>query len=363
MHDQPHVRPRPERLFTFGSAGWVLLLTAVLAVVILAMTLGPALAKLPGRAPGDGRDPTTYGFDLSTCLVPRETLVAGQLHRDIHPLLVDPATMPGASVTAHNREHYGKYLVPGDRVIGVEIAGEARAYPLMIMKLHEAANDSLGGRPILVTYNPLCDSAIVFDRAAVSDDPADPVQFGVSGLLYNSNLLLYDRRPGAESLWSQLQARAVTGPAAEAGRRLEIVPAVLVQWGHWLAAHPDTTVLVPDVSWLRRYQETNYATYFDSGELLFPVDPAAPEDGPPAKTRCVVVPAGAGHRVYPMPLVRERAMPAGKFRETVGERTLTFRYAQDPETVEVTADDGPVPVVYSFWFAWHAMHPESVPER
>jgi hypothetical protein len=64
-----------------------------------------------------------------------------------------------------------------------------------------------------------------------------------------------------------------------------------------------------------------------------------------------------------MPLVRERAMPAGKFRETVGERTLTFRYAQDPETVEVTADDGPVPVVYSFWFAWHAMHPERVPER
>ena len=108
---------------------------------------------------------------------------------------------------------HGRFLVPGDLVIGLSLHGEARAYPLEILALHEVCNDTLGGEPILVTYQPLCDSAVVFERRV----DGHTREFGVSGLLYNSNLLMYDRHPEQpqdESLWSQLQFRALAGPAA-----------------------------------------------------------------------------------------------------------------------------------------------------
>ena len=364
---------RAPRLLTFGSGGWVLLLMAAVGVVILIVIIPPIVERERRRPPGDGQDPATYGFDLTTCLVSRELVVAAQRHRDLIGTLDDPSVM---KVDGLGRGTGGGYLVPTDRVIGVSIAGESRAYPLMLLKLHELVNDTVGGVPILVTYSPLCDSVVVFDRrsARVPRDPADPAlpatapEFGVSGLLYNSNLLMYDRRPvGAdESLWSQLQARAVTGPAARAGRRLEILPAALTHWDRWLALHPATTVLVPDPARLRQYRETSYASYFASGDLLFPVDPTVPPAGPSPKTPCVVIFAGATERVYPLPLITDRTGTAGTWSDEIDGETYTFQTARDPDVVTVTraAAGRPVPAtaVYTFWFAWHATHPDAAHE-
>lgn len=346
----PDVAPSP-RLLTFASGGWVLVLTGLLSVLIVVMTVGPALKRFHERPPGDGHDPATYGFDLSTCLVPRDQLVAGQLHRDLMPPLVDPAVMPGSGMEAENRQRYGKYLVPSDRVIGVTVNGESRAFPILLLKLHEVANDVVGGTPILVTYNPLCDSALVFDR---SREDGPPRVFGTSGLLYNSNLVLYDRaEPGGESLWSQMLSRAIAGPAAAAGRTLVPTPFVLTHWGDWLTSHPDTTVLAP-ASDLKRYQETVYSSYDRTDELLFPVTPAAPTDRLRRKERCIVVGSGADRVLYPFGEVARRCGSSGSWTDP--STGVTLRHASDPDVVWVTSPASR-PVAYGFWFAWCAMDP------
>ncbi|MHC5114823.1 MAG: DUF3179 domain-containing (seleno)protein [Planctomycetota bacterium] len=347
---------KPERLFTFASAGWVLALTALLSVVILVTVLVPALKRHAERPPGDGRDPATYGFDLTTSLVSRDTLVAGQLHRDLMPSLVDPPVMAGADVEAYNRELRGKYLVPSDLVIGVSLGGEHRAYPVSILNLHEVVNDRVGGTPILVTYSPLCHSAIVYERTVGGEVP----EFGVSGLLHNSNLLLYDRRPaapGAESLWSQLEGRAVTGPAAEAGEHLARVRSVLTQWGDWLGRHPETTVLDPDPLMRDRYKETSYAGYYRTQDLLFPVTPMPPADGIAAKEPCVVVFAGGATRLYPFTLVAQQSDDDGRWTDSLGTAQLEFHCQRDPAAVTVTEAGAPADTVTVLWFAWHALDP------
>ncbi|MDY7109852.1 MAG: DUF3179 domain-containing (seleno)protein [Planctomycetota bacterium] len=348
----------PKRMLTFRSGGWVLLLTAVIAVMVLLIVVAPALRRLSDRPPGDGKDPATYGFALSPSLIPREEIVAAQLHRDLLEALVQPPVMDGTAVAAFNEAHRGKYLVSHDRVIGVEIGEEARAYPLLVLASHEIVNDIVGGVPIAVTYNPLCDSVVVFDRTI----GGEVLEFGVSGLVYNSNLLMYDRGPeiGGESLWSQLQGRAVTGPAAAAGRELTLIPAQVTHWGDWSSHHPDTTVLAVGEAELKRYkyQYSSYEGYFVGDELLFPVDVPLPADGPRPKTPCVIVFADEAQRIYPLSGIADRAGASGQWRDELNGEAFTFRHAADPDVVRVRSADGdPATVIYSFLFAWQAMHP------
>jgi len=123
-----------------------------------------------------------------------------------------------------------------DRVIGVIRDGEPRAYPLKLLDWHEVVNDAFAG-PLLVTYCPVCKSALVAERTV----DGEPAEFGVSGFLYRANLVLYDDR--TESLWSQLLATAIRGPAA--GTELSLVPSTVTSWGRWRAENGDTTVLLP----------------------------------------------------------------------------------------------------------------------
>ncbi len=280
--------------------------------------------------------------------------MAGGLRKDALRALVDPPVITGDDVKRLNEQGYGKFLVTTDRVIGVSINGEARAYPLLIMKVHEIANDTLGGMPIAVTYNPLCDSVAVFDRRV----DGRVLEFGVSGLLYNSNLLMYDRRPdgGDESLWSQLQARAVTGPAAAAGHRLRVLDVVVAYWGDWLKEHPDTTVIERDPRMARRYKETKYETYLLSSALMFPVDPPPPADGPPAKQRMIAVTADGQTGVWATAEIARHAAASGAWHTRLGNRQLSFRTRPGTDVVTVTAipADPPIETIYALWFAWHA---------
>lgn len=351
------------RLFTFRSAGWVLLLSGLVTAAIMVWALAGALLRPGPPLVGDRKNVETYGFDLTTCLVAREQLVAGGLRKDALRALVDPPTILGDEVMGINAKLHGKYLVSADRVIGVTVNGESRAYPIQILNVHEIVNDTLGGVPIAVTYNPLCDSAIVFERHV----GGETLQFGVSGLLYNSNLLMYDRRPNAqgESLWSQLLCKAIAGPAAESDRRLRVLHASLVSWADWLSRHPQTTVLDLDVKMFKRYQETRYDEYFQSSKLMFPVDPPPPAEGPASKDRVLAVEADGVRQVYTVAEVAERANANGTWTTILGNSTLHFCYRDDPETVVVTSEgsDAALQVIYAFWFAWHAMWPQDVPAQ
>ena len=129
------------------------------------------------------------------------------------------------------------YMEDDDRVLGITRNGESRAYPLRILVNHEIVNDTLGGRPVLVTFCPECGTGIAFDPTV--DGKA--LEFGVSGTLYQRNLLMYDRGSDMPSLWLQVSGEAVVGP--KTGISLDRVRMTQAPWGEWKVAHPDTTVL------------------------------------------------------------------------------------------------------------------------
>jgi len=352
------------RLLTFRSGGWVILLAATVCAALTAWAVIPAAFRFAERGPGDAQTIESYGFDLSTCLVPRELIVPGYLHRDLVNALVDADHMPGADMAMYNEQIRGDYLLPGDRVLGVAIGGEARAYPVTVLNCHEIVNDTLAGTPIAVTYNPLCDSAAVFDRRV----NGRVVEFGVSGLLYQSNLLMYDRTPGGgESLWSQLQARAVAGPAAAQGSALRPLAVDVTSWSEWLARRPETTVILRRPDMIRRYKETNYTGYFRASRLMFPVDgsltPPEMIDGLQPKSRIVMVSAGGKRRVHPIDAGERGAEETAVIEDVVGGVPVRIETSGplDRPGVVVLADDArqaELEVIHSFWFAWHALRPD-----
>lgn len=353
----PRPPAAPQRRLTLGSGGWVLLLAAAISLLAMAWIALPILTRDAPTLRGDGRNPESYGFDLATATVPRAGIVASGMTVDGVAPLVDPPSMPAAGVDRMHREERGKYLVGSDRVVGVALGGEARAYPLRVLNWHEVANDTLGAVPIAVTYSPLTDSVVVFDRR-VGDET---LVFGVSGLLYNSNQLLYDRRPEGtpSSLWSQLLFRAIAGPAAARGAALAVIPSQVVTWDAWRTARPETTVLDPERAMLKRYRGNPYGMYYGSDLLRYPVSPLPAAADPPYKTPVVVLQSGAGRAVLDIPALARRADPAGAATVVTPVGTAVLQAVPEPPTaLAESAPGAPEPVAHAFWFAWHAMYPE-----
>lgn len=352
----PNAAP-PRRLLDFWSVGWVFLLALLMCAAVVWLWY----TRLPQRAytVGDGRHADTYRFDLNTLLVPREEIIAAGFPKDGLQAMVNPAAFSVDEAEAYSKQlrsaHQGKFLVDGDRIIGVVLNGEARAYPISILNWHEVVNDTLGGTPIAVTYNPLCDSAVVFDRR-VGDET---LTFGVSGLVYNSNLLMFDRRPAGaqphESLWSQLQFRAVAGPAAGASTPLTLIPARVMHWHDWLAEHPQTTVLSPDRTRSQIYRRT-YAPYFGDDNLRFHVAPL-PADDLPRKTPVLAVRLADCWHVFKLPEVRAACDASGVWKTTVDGVALELHTRGNPDVLWATRADGePLQTINTLWFAWYAMH-------
>jgi hypothetical protein len=155
------------------------------------------------------------------------------------------------------------WLSPGDRVLALVYQGEIRVYPIRILVWHEIVNDVVAGDPVLVTYCPLSDCAAAYVRTL---DGAS-VEFGTSGKLYNSNLVMYDRQ--TQSNWSQMDGLAIVGEAS--GQQLEPVSVDIVSWGAWEAAHPDSMVLSRNTGFDRDYDENPYSFYYSKGVPCFPV--------------------------------------------------------------------------------------------
>lgn len=149
------------------------------------------------------------------------------------------------------------WLDDDESVMVVEVDGEARAYPLAIMTQHEIVNDVLGGRELTVTYCPLCNSGLAFDRTV----DGDVWDFGTSGRLLRSNLVMYDRQ--TRTLWSQFNGTALWGDPDVVGTELERVPTQVLAWDTFREAHPDGTVLSRDSFPTRDYGRNPYPGYED----------------------------------------------------------------------------------------------------
>jgi hypothetical protein len=277
-------------------------------------------------------------FSLTNLTIDRDKILAGGVRKDDIPAISKPDC-----VSANDARH----VRPKDRVVGVDIDGEPRAYPISILNHHEIVNDTLRGTPIAVTYCPLCDSAVVFDRRT----PIGEREFGVSGLLYNSNVLMYDRAD-AESLWSQITMAGVSGPGS--GQPLKPVASELTTWQDWLSRHPDTTVMSTKTGHRRNYRRSPYAQYFKTQRLMFPVSPAS--DLLPAKMPVLGVWSGNAFKAYP-----QSAFDKTKTRidDVLNGKKLTIEYSLKDQSMRVSSADDDVHWMYSFWFAWYAFHPET----
>ena len=285
-----------NRMLQFKTGGWVILLAVVVSAALGARILIPALKS--GRSPlvGDKKDVATYGFDLSNLTVDPAGLVAGNMVKDAIRPLTSPATLTPDEVLARNEAQRGKYLVPSDWGLGLSLNGANRAYPQRVRNRHEIVNDTLGGVPLAVTFNPLSFTAAAFRREFGGEETT----FGVSGLLYNSTLVMYDRRPdgAGESLWLPLTGRAVAGPSA--GTELQLLPASLATWANWVGRHPDTTVIEGLADFRKHYGMEPYGSYYQRGRLRFPVSPPLPEGSPDAMTRMLAYRGPDGLVCFPL---------------------------------------------------------------
>jgi hypothetical protein len=153
------------------------------------------------------------------------------------------------------------WLTDNEPVIALEIEGEARAYPLQILTWHEIVNDIVADVPVAVTFCPLCNSAITFDRRL----DGEVFEFGTSGLLRNSDLVMYDRT--TESLWQQFTGEGIVGDLA--GETLNFLPSSIVSFADFREAFPEGVVLSRDTGFNRRYGQNPYVGYDDIGSSPF----------------------------------------------------------------------------------------------
>ncbi len=344
-----------------ASGWWVAVAAVALGALVAALEL-----RSPGAAPplyGDGSSLASYGFDLTSSLVPRTELVPSGLPRDGLAVLDEPALLSVADVERRNREGRGKFLLDGDRVVGVVVSGDARAYPLRLLRWHEVVNDTVGGVPVVVTYNPLCDAVVVARRPG----HGTPVRFGFSGLLYQSNLVLYDRRTDGQpaSLYNQLQARAIAGPAAARGEELDVIPVAIASWGWWRSRHPATRVLAPLARLSSQYARDPYSSYFGSDLLRFPVSPLPPPGALRLKDRVLAVRVHGQEAVFALPLLAATTgSDRGSFATSVAGIPITIDFDAAAATAVVIAPEGArreLAVRFACWFAWFATHPGGPP--
>ena len=342
-----------RRIGFLRNGGWIVIVALVVTTCAFATYAGRLIRGRGSSPVGDGQHAESYGFALEPCLVPRDRIVSSGMPRDGLSALVEPATwtLPQLEAAA---SRFRKLLVPGDRVIGIRLGGQARAYPLRLLVWHEVVNDTLAGVPIAVTYNPLCDSAAVFRRIVAGHT----LTFAVSGLLYDSNLLMYDRQPKSrrESLWSQLLFKAVAGPAAADGAALEVLPINVQSWADWRRDNPETTVLAPDPRLAESYSSDPYTSYFGSDQLRFPVQPLPAPARYPLKTPLVALGGPQGWTAFPFPMLASLSgVPAGApWAGLVGALSCQA----GGNTVAVALDRLPpgTGVVYASYFAWYAIH-------
>ncbi len=353
------------------------------------------LAEIEQSARENGPSALTDPADpaLPRPLVDPDRIVPGGPPPDGIPPVDVPRFLPARNVD---------WLSDGEGVLALDVGGQARAYPVQILVWHEIVNDTVGGVPVAVTYCPLCNSALVFDRRVGQR----LLTFGTSGKLYLSDLVMYDRQ--TESLWSQLGGEAIAGVLT--GTKLHRLPVQTVPWAQWRAAHPDGWVLSRETGAQRDYGRNPYTGYDDPASDPFLFDTKADPRLPP-KTRVlglgqdtdpVAVPlavlaqkrivtlevAGAPVVALAVEGLRSaldsaavadgRAIAAtGAFRPQAAGRALTFRAQgrdrfRDDQTGSTWTVLGhavagplagrrlePAGHVDTFWFAWAAFQPNT----
>lgn len=246
----------------------------------------------------------SWNTDWTISNIDFDDILSGGPPRDGIPSIDDPKFIDSAESDA--------WLADNEPVVALEINGDARAYPIQILTWHEIVNDTVGDLPVVVTFCPLCNSAIVF-QAFVN---GEPTEFGVSGLLRNSDLIMYDRQ--TESLWQQFTGEGIVG--TQTGEQLPFVASSLISYANFKDAYPEGVVLSRDTGISRNYGTNPYVGYDSIGNDPFLY--TGPEDGRlPAVARVVTVnlPEQGIDVAYPLTTLAE----SGVINDVQGEQALT----------------------------------------
>lgn len=235
------------------------------------------------------------------------------------------------------------FIHDNDVMMIVDFNGVQKAYPRKIMQTHEIVNDYFNGKPVVMTYCPLCGTSVAF--IPILD--GERVEFGVSGVLHNSDLVMYDRKTA--SLWGQITGRAIVG--SKTGQRLKMISAGLLSWKETKAQYPNAQVLLPPTKELNAYKDFHYQKYTQSEKLVFPV---AVEDARLAAKQFVYgIEIDDKFIAFEEKYLKKRSPMV----ESFGKRTLKVTFEKGKVTAidKKTGDDFSVLRVY--WFAWYAFHP------
>jgi len=280
------------------------------------------------------------GFNLSDALIPVNEILRGGPPRDGIPSIDHPVFK-----TAGQYQEFDN----STEVLGVYYNGVAKAYPINIMDRHEIVNDHFNVKPVVVTYCPLCGSGIAFEADAIN---GKPTEFGVSGLLYNSDVLLYDRN--TESLWSQIMAKAISGPMK--GQELVPINTLRMTLRAWRNLHPETLILSNETGFSRNYQGKAYGNYDQEDRTYFPV---SHNDNTFHKKEWVIgVEINGAFKAYPIKKLSKNK--SRELKDELGGTVLTLSWDAKGENVRIVSASGEEIVgLQMFWFAWVAFHPDT----
>lgn len=243
-------------------------------------------------------------------------------------------------------EEADEWIQDNELVLAIIYKGITRVYPLQIMVWHEIINDIIAGDPILITYCPLCGSGIAYERQINGEE----VEFGTSGKLYNSNLVMYDRK--TDSYWSQIDGLAIVGELT--GTKLTPVSIDTVVWRDWKNGHPDSEVLSQETGFSRSYGRDPYGSYYEDSFLLFPVENE--DDRIHPKTVIFGIQVNGIYKAYKEDDLKELK----GIEDTIGGIRIKVE-RDDSGIVSIANLETGEEIVKErgFWFAWYAFHPDT----
>ncbi|MBR9707321.1 MAG: DUF3179 domain-containing protein [Candidatus Diapherotrites archaeon] len=240
------------------------------------------------------------------------------------------------------------WIQDNELVMAIIYRGEKRVYPLQILVWHEIVNDTIAGDSILITYCPLCGSGIAFHPVLDGEE----VEFGTSGKLYNSNLIMYNRTgdSNTETYWTQIDGLAVKGPLT--GMQLKPVSIETVVWRDWKKAHPDSKVLTRDTGYSRAYGLDPYGNYYENSFIMFPIENN--DDRVHPKTVIFGINVNGQYQAYD----EEDLKATSVINDTINGVNVKVE-RDEAGIVKITNTDTGKEIVKErdFWFAWYAFHP------
>lgn len=273
--------------------------------------------------------------------VPLAEIISGGPPKDGIPSIDDPKFL--------SVQETDGLLNDNESGTGLCVGSDCRFYPYQILVWHEIVNDTVGNQPVLVTYCPLCLTGIVFERKL----EGQAVEFGTSGKLWQSNLVMYNRTndPKKESLWSQVLGEAIVGEFT--GSKLKIIPSDIIKYGDWKKLHPNTKVLSKDTGFIRNYGYDPYGDYYTSNEVSFGASFNDKRLHP--KEFVLGVQIKGKYKAY-----HSEALPAGETKDIFNGEEITIRKKPEGEVrMFIGVDREPLPYIGGFWFSWLAVHPET----